>query len=302
LFTFLSSPIGTFLTLAALWGSSFSFMRIAAPALGTYGTSLARAGLGALLLFTFSWRESRKKNTPTQATQVQPQAKIATRHYVVVGILNSALPFLLFNTAATQLPSNISAVLNSSTPLFGFVLSILFLKEAFSWKAFCGVLLGILGVIVVKGVGASSQYPLLPIVLCLIATFCYACAGIYSRLFLSQASAKDIAAYSLLYASLILLPLAIWFDFPHLVWSQVFQPQVIISVLGLAGLCSALAYFLYFRLLNLWGPTKTATVTFVIPLFGVVWAYFLLGEIPTHHVLAGGVLVILGTTLILKKN
>lgn len=287
----LTHPINQFILLAALWGGSFSFMRILSPVLGTYGTSFIRSLLGASFLLLFL----------AKAQQIKPKAGIALKHYVVVGLLNSAIPFILFNYAAHSLPSNISAILNSSTPFFGFVLGLMFLNERFSWRALGGIVLGIIGVVVVRGGLTGQSLDLLPILACLCATCLYACAGVYSKRFLSQAQPLQLASFSLLSSALVLFPLALVIDAPTIDWQQASHLNIILSALGIAGLCSSLAYVLYFRLINAWGPTKTVSVTFVIPIFGAMWGFVLLGETPTLNVLLGGVCVVAGTALILRR-
>jgi drug/metabolite transporter (DMT)-like permease len=287
----ITHPIYQFILLAALWGGSFSFMRILSPVLGTYGTSFIRSFLGASFLLLFL----------VKTQQIKPKAGIDLKHYFVVGLLNSAIPFILFNYAAHSLPSNISAILNSSTPFFGFVLGLSFLNERFSWRALAGIALGIIGVVVVRGGLNGQALALLPILACLCATCLYACAGVYSKHFLSKAEPLQIASFSLLSSALVLFPLALLIDAPSIDWQQATRINIVLSVLGIAGLCSSLAYVLYFRLISTWGPTKTVSVTFVIPIFGAMWGFLLLGETPTLNVLLGGVCVVAGTALILRR-
>jgi drug/metabolite transporter (DMT)-like permease len=286
------NPLFIFILLAALWGGSFSFMRIITPVLGTYGASFFRAflaAIGLLLILIF-------------LKKLKPKPGISFYHYAVVGLLNSALPFMLFNYASHQLPSNVSAILNSSTPFFGFILGLVWLKESFRWRSLLGILLGISGIVVVRGIGSLDQLPVLPILACLLATSFYAGASVYSRIYLPSAESIQIATFSLICAALFLFPIFSFTDLPHIQWNQFFTVPIILSTLALSLLGSAMAYFLYFYLIKIWGPTKTVCVTFVVPLFGVIWGYLLLHEIPTSQIWSGGTLIILGTFLIIKKN
>jgi drug/metabolite transporter (DMT)-like permease len=273
--------------LAAIWGASFLFMRIVSPVLGPSVTADSRVLIGGLFLVaifavrgpSLHWRRH-------------------WRRYAIIGIVNSAVPFLLYAFAALHIPASYSAILNSTAPLFGMVLSAVWLAERPSGWNLLGVLLGMAGVGMITGLGpiAVTSAVLAAVAACLGATLCYAIAGVYMRLRASDLGVAEVAGASQLVAGLVLLPAAVAFP-PR----DPITPLVAGCALALALLCSAVAYLLYFRLLADCGPTRALTVTFLIPVFGLLWGMLFLGEAITAGMLAGCGLVMGGTALVVRR-
>jgi drug/metabolite transporter (DMT)-like permease len=274
--------------LAAIWGASFLFMRVLAPILGpilTAGSRSLIAGLFLVLVFQFMrTRLDWKKNL---------------RHYLVVGALNSALPFALFSWAALYIPSAISSIVNALTPLWGAIFGALILGEALTARKIGGIAVGIAGVVVIAlfGTGASRAdlgAELLPVLACLLATLCYGFTGAYIRRWAKGVPSRAMTASSLLVAGLILLvPSAL--TAPAL--SSVTPATWGLAVL-FALLCSALAYLMYFRLLASAGLTPALSVTLLIPVFAFLWSWIFLGETLRPAAFGGAALVLGGTLFI----
>lgn len=260
------SPVDIFrmLSLAAIWGASFLFMRIIAPVIGTIPTaffrvSIAAVGLLVILgLMRISWDFKGKLKT-----------------LMLLGVINSGIPATLYSVAAQVLPAGYSAIFNATTPLMGVLIGGLFFSEKLTTAKLAGVFLGLFGVGVLTRAGpvAFDMQLLLGALACLLATTCYGFAGFLARRWLDQAGGLDSrlsAVGSMLGATLFLLPL--------FGYSVVTQPpaswggwDVWLSLLGLGLGCTAFAYIIYFRLLSSIGPVKSMTVTFMIPPFGVLW-------------------------------
>ncbi|WP_085585032.1 MULTISPECIES: DMT family transporter [unclassified Pseudomonas] len=289
------SPVDIFrlLSLAAIWGASFLFMRIIAPVIGTVPTaffrvSIAAVGLLVILgLMRISWDFKGKLKT-----------------VMLLGLINSGIPATLYSVAAQVLPAGYSAIFNATTPLMGVLIGGLFFSERLTAAKLGGVFLGLLGVGVLTRAGpVAFDLPLLMGALaCLLATTCYGFAGFLARRWLDQAGGLDSrlsALGSMLGATLFLLPL--------FGYSALTQPpaswggwNVWLSLLGLGLACTAFAYILYFRLLSSIGPVKSMTVTFMIPPFGVLWGALFLDEPLSLAHLYGGVLIALALWLVLK--
>jgi drug/metabolite transporter (DMT)-like permease len=272
------------LALAAIWGASFLFMRIVAPALGPVVTAELRtliAGVALALYFAL--------------VGINAEWRRFGRHYVVVGILSSALPFLLWAYAALSLPAGLLSVLNATAPMFGAVCSALILRERLSARRIAGLVVGVLGVALLSRpeAGAALHYP--AIIGALAACFCYGLVATYIKRWASQVPSRSMAAGSQLAAGILLTPLI-----P--LWPPMAPPTplVVASILALGLVCSAIAYLLYFRLIADIGATGALTVTYLIPVFGVLWGVLFLGETVSLSMLAGGVLVILGTVFVLR--
>lgn len=273
------------LLLAALWGGSFLFMRVAAPVLGAVPTAFLRVLLGALGLVGV-----------VLALRVPRQFAGLLWATMTLGALNSGVPFLLFAAAATVLPAGYSAILNATTPLMAALIGLAAFGERLGAVKAAGLALGLLGVAVLTRSGpVQIDAPMLAgVAACLAATACYALAGFLTRRWITQRGGLDsrlVALGSQCGAIALLLPFAAWHAFAQpLSWVEV-PPGVWAAVLALGLLCTSWAYVLYFRLIADIGPVKAMTVTFVIPLFGVLWGGLFLGEAVTAaHALGGGLI------------
>ncbi|MFA6507538.1 MAG: DMT family transporter, partial [Treponemataceae bacterium] len=218
-----------FILLAAIWGSSFIFMRSLAPILGPVVTALVRtlvAGIFLTALFsTLRTKMDWRKNF---------------RHYLIVGLLNSGIPFVLYSFAATRLPTSIPAIVNALTPLWGAVFSALILADPLTPRKLVGLALGVSGValIALRGSGLSVPPDPIAVVACVAATVCYGIAGSYIKRWASSVPSRSITAASLTFAGICLIPFALAFPPP--------ATQIPLSVWSIAAafslLCSALAY------------------------------------------------------------
>ncbi|MHC8386044.1 DMT family transporter [Pseudomonas sp. LB3P14] len=289
------NPVDTLrlLSLAAIWGASFLFMRIIAPVIGTIPTaffrvSIAAVGLLVILgLMRISWDFKGKLKT-----------------VMLLGVINSGIPATLYSVAAQVLPAGYSAIFNATTPLMGVLIGGLFFHERLTTAKLGGVFLGLFGVGVLTRAGpvAFDMELLMGALACLLATTCYGFAGFLARRWLDQAGGLDSrlsALGSMLGATLFLLPL--------FGYSVISQPpaswggwNVWLSLLGLGLVCTALAYIIYFRLLSSVGPVKSMTTTFLIPPFGVLWGALLLDEPLSMAHIYGGVLIAAALWLVLK--
>ncbi len=281
-----SADVARLVALAAIWSLSFIFMRVVAPPLGPVWTAALRVliGGGALLAWlALSGRD--------------PQLRAHWRAYLVIGVVNSALPFFLFAHAALTLPASYMAILNAMVPLFAVVLAAIWLDEPLTAGRILGIAAGIGGVALVTGAGAieMTAQAWLAVGACLFATLCYATSAVGIKLRGGALSPYAIAAWSQVFAGLALLPPAAIFP-PTGPWTLL----VVACLLALALLCSAVAYLLYFRLIGDIGPTRTSTLTFLLPAFGIVWGVVLLDETITATMLAGALLIVCGTAAVLR--
>jgi drug/metabolite transporter (DMT)-like permease len=272
--------------LGAIWGGSFALQRIAVPVLGAnlvaFGrllfASVAMLALIALLQKPLEWRKR-------------------WRDYLVLGALNSAVPFWLFAHAAPHLPSGYSAVMNATTPLFAVLLA---------WQAGAkpsgsklgGVVLGLIGVSLIAsfGVVALTTPTVLAFAGALLAGALYAVAALETRRRFNGSDPLVIAAGTLSASTLMLAPVSV-IDLPTATYTW---PAV--GALLLIGLvCTAIAYALYFALLRDAGPERATTVTLLVPVFAMVWGALLVGESITTIDVFGASLVLLSVALVFEK-
>lgn len=272
------------LTLAALWGASFLFMRMGAGEFGAVALAATR-GAGAILLLL-----------PLLLWQRQIGALRAHwRPIFILGITNSALPFLAYSYAALSITAGLSAIFNAASPLFAAVIAALWLKDRLTPARMLGLAIGFGGVVWLAWDKASFK----PggsgwaVVACVAATMLYGFSANYTKRMLAGVPPMAVAAGSQLSAALVLaLPAWIW-------WPAAAPSAVAWWAAGLlAVVCTGAAYVLYFRLIAHVGPANAITVTFLIPVFAVAWGWLLLDEALTPAMAVGCAVIVLGTGLV----
>ena len=281
-----AQDIARLLCLAAIWGGSFVFMRIAAPVLGPLVTADLRVLLAGLLLIGYF-----------RIIRFDPDWRRFWKHYLVVGVVNSAIPFSLYSYAALHIPASYSVILNATAPLFGAVFAAIWLGDALTLRKAAGLALGTFGVVLVArapGTQLDASF-LRAVAACLTAAMCYGLMGVYIKRRAGAVPSMAMAGVSQLMAGIALLPLAL-----ATTREAIPGAAVILSVVALAVLCSAVAYLLYFRLITDVGPARALTVTFLMPVFGMTWGAMFLGESVTAGMLAGCALVVAGTFIVLR--
>jgi drug/metabolite transporter (DMT)-like permease len=271
------------LALGAIWGASFLFMRVAVPVLGPELLVLLRALLAALFLSAVAlvWRRPL-------------HWRMHGRHFLTLGLLNSALPFVLWAHAAGALPATLLSVLNATAPIWGAVVGAAWARQRPAARVLVGLVLGLAGVAVLVGVESLALAPGSgwAVAAALAASLCYGLSTTYAR---AAPGVEPLANAhgSMWAAALWMLPL--WLATAQPVPTP--TPTVAGAALALGVVCSGVAYLLYFRLLADIGPVRTLTVTFLIPVFGTLWGVVFLDERVGWHTLAGGMLVLCGTAL-----
>ncbi|MEH7452616.1 DMT family transporter [Gottfriedia acidiceleris] len=274
------------LSLAALWGASFLFIRIASPVFGPILTIQGRVIIAAIALVLHM-----------VITKKSLHFKKRWRQYLIIGALNAAIPFTLIATSALYLPASMSSILNSLTPLFTALVVFLWTKERLSIRKLTGIIVGVFGVILLVG---WSSIPFtydvkIAIGLAVLSTISYGVAGVYAKKAFTLVAPLSIAAGQQIGAAILLLP----FTFLNFTASiDKVSGVAILAVLGLALFCTAVAYLLYFYLIESVGPTKTLSVTFLIPVFGIMWGVLILKERITLGMLFGFLVILCGVFLI----
>ena len=271
------------LGLAAIWGASFMFMRISAPAFGPVALVEIRVLFGALVLAPFVW-------TALRATDLKPWLG----KLLLLGALNTALPFALFAYASLTLPAAATSILNGTMPLWGFAIAAAFGLEPLSTWRFVGLVLGVAGITMVTGDPQLSGTPeaIRALGAGILAAFMYGIAANYARVTLKALPSTVVAFGGQVGAAVVLAP-ALPFLWPAA------MPSVgqWAAALTLAVLCTGIAYALYFKLISAVGAAKAMTVAFIIPVFGMLWGFLFLHEEISARMLVGCAIVLVGTAL-----
>lgn len=281
-----SAWLGEFVLLAGLWGASFLFMRLGAAEFG----ALPTAGLRVALATVFMW--------PLLLHQGQWPA--LRRHWKAIllgGVVNSAVPFSLFAWAVLHITTGLTSILNATTPLFGALVAWLWLGERIQRLRSVGLVLGFVGVALLAwrapgGAGLQSDSALWAMGACLLAAGFYALGASYARRYLTGIPPLATATGSQLGAALGLALPTLWF------WpAQMPGLRSWAAIGAIALLCTGIAYILYFRLIAQAGPSRALAVTFLSPVFALVYGAVFLGERVTPWMLGCGLVIVCGTLL-----
>ncbi len=276
-----------FLLLAAIWGASFLFMRVAAVEVGALPTAAIRVAIASLFLLPLMlakghWAALRQHWKPV----------------LFVGVLNSGVPFALYSFAVLHISTGFSSILNATVPLFGALVAWVWLGDKPGLSRTVGLAIGFGGVVLLAGgqasftPNASGIAPAWAVLACLLATSCYALSASFTKKHIPSLPPLVTATGSQIGATLALAVPALWF-----------RPQQLPSatawgaLLTLGVLCTGIAYVLYFRLIDRAGPSRALTVTFLIPVFAIAYGVLLLDEAITPWMLLCGAIVMAGTAL-----
>lgn len=272
------------LLLGGIWGGSFLFMRVAAPHFGPAPLVQVRLALGSLVLLPFLWRA---------------RARLTRAHwlrFIGVGALSSAVPFMLFAWGAERAPAGIGAIANSMTALFATLVAFACFGEKIGRQRSMALVAGFVGVVVLASGDTAGAEVGLAATAGTLAALCYGIAANLIKHYLTDLPATAVASGTLLCAALMVVPLAVatWPSAPIPAMSWV--NAVLLGVLS-----TGLAYGLYFRLIGRVGASRAATTTYLVPLFGVAWAWLFLGEPATPTMVVSGALI-LGSVIVSQRN
>jgi drug/metabolite transporter (DMT)-like permease len=274
------------LSLAALWGASFLFMRVAVPSFGPIVLADARVALAGVVLFAYS-----------AAVGARPVLRERWRDYLLLGSVNAALPFSLLAAAQLEIEASLAAVLNAMAPLFGALVAAVWLGERVAVAARFGLVLGVLGVALVVGLSPFEIDAtfVLAVLACLAAAFAYGIGANIVRVRFKGEPPLSMAVGQQLAAAVVLLPLV-----PAMPLRATPDAVDVLCVVALALASTGIAYLLYFRLLSELGATGGMTVIFVVPVFGVLWGAIFLDERIHLGTLLGGAVILLSVWLITR--
>lgn len=271
------------LVTAALWGGSFIVIRACVPLLGPAVLTEARVGLAAIFLLLIGKGLRKKFNLFKHA-----------KHFIILGFLNAAFPFFLFAYSAQYLPGSLLSIINAASPSWGFIFACFMRRERCTGSKVIGLILGVIGVVLLVdlprlGLEGSS---FLPYLCALIASMSY---GLASNV---AANSRQIDAFqntlgSMSYSALILIPLMFLFPVNGEINVDMFGILVLFGVV-----CTGMAFLIYFKLIESVGSSSALTVTFLIPVFGVIWGVIFLDEKVGPNIFLSIAFIIYGTILV----
>jgi drug/metabolite transporter (DMT)-like permease len=280
------SPLDLFLlvVLGAIWGASFLFIRIGAPALGPVPMVELRLLLASAALLALAYLR--------RDAVLRPER---WRQFLVQGTVNNVIPFVTIASAELFITAGLGAILNATTPFFTVIVNAIWRRRRPSFGQVIGTLVGFLGVVVLVGVGSLDlgRGVLLGVILSLVGALSYGIAAVYASRKLRDLRPIEVSVNQLIVSGILLAPVAVATR-----TTTDPKPDVIVSVLALALLGTAIGYLIYFRLIQSAGPTRASTVTLLIPPFGVFFGNVVLGEPVGAGLVAGLALILVGIALV----
>jgi drug/metabolite transporter (DMT)-like permease len=276
-----------FILLAACWGGSYLFIRLTVgyvtPMVMTESRLIVGTiGIGLIALFNRDW-----------LSHLIPYRKDLSK-IIAISLFNSVIPFGLFAYAMQTLNAGLGAILNSTSPIWAAVIGAIWLKDRLSFSRIFGLMMGVVGIVILMWGKAhfSTGGLALPFICCMGLTFCY---GLASNLI--KVYGQDMHSMSLTFSSLFIgaamLAIPAWMELPQ----EPLPISVWVGILGLGIFSTAVGYILFFRLVKDTSPSIAISVTFLVPVFSVIWGFIFLDEQPTLQMFVGGLIIVLGTSL-----
>lgn len=275
--------------LAALWGPSFLFIKVAVAEVPPMTLVLGRVGIAAVLLTLLLLLQGKRL----------PKTRTIWRHLAVVAAVQNAIPFVLFSWGEQYIDSALASILNGTTPLFTIIIAHFFGKnDRLTTTKLLGVLIGFGGLLLLISPSFSDglQVTTLGLLAAALAAALYGVAIVYTRNNLTGMPALVAPAGQMILASLYLLPLSLLVERSYAL--PTLSLPVIGSLLALGVLGTAAAFIVYYRLLETASASYVSMTTYIIPVFGVILGVLVLNEQLTWHAYAGFALILLGVMIV----
>jgi drug/metabolite transporter (DMT)-like permease len=282
-----AADIVLLIALAAIWGSSYVFLRMVTPVMGVTHTLATRVILAAIVM-TLIFRSRNKFNG----------FKTYRRHYLVLGIFNILLPFSLITYSVSHLTTSLSAMLNATTPIFTMVISSVWLKERMNVTKLASIFVALSGLAVLLGwmpVELSGK-GIISILLSLLAAVSYGIGAVYTKLSIKKVNPLQTATGMIASAAVIMLPVLLLTPSGH----SIPATDIAISLMVFGVVCTAAGYTIYFRLISSAGASNTSMVSLLVPVFSVIWGLVFFGEQVTPALVIGLALILASLKILLS--
>lgn len=273
--------------LSVLWGGAYFFAGVAVRELPPLTVVLARVFIAAIALLPLFWYLGHSL----------PKSIVSWLPFFGMGVLNNVIPFGLIFAGQTHITVGLSSIINAMTPLFAVIVLASFQQERLTVNRFIGVLLGLVGVAVLRGFdGPVDAGQSLGIMLCIGAAISYAFAALWGRRFLAGVPAVKSATCQLMCSTLIMVVVVSIVDQP---WTLTLPSQKAIwSIVILAVFGTALAYIVFFKILTRAGAGNAMLVTLLIPITAMVLGNLFLDEAIKIKEIVGAVIIAAGLMFI----
>ncbi len=265
------------ISLAAIWGSAFMFIKISAVEFGPILLVTLRLLIAGLVFVPLLLKK-----------QNRLQFKPYLSSILIIAVVSNALPFTLFAFASLGATSNMLGILNGTTAFLTTFIAYFWLKEFISSKQIVGLFLGFIGVVILVN-PANGSSTILASMCALVGSLCYAFNGNYLQKYHQNSNKIVLIGWSMLFGGLLMLPLAV-FNLPN----QMPNFNSFLALLWLAVVSTGIGYLAYVRLLDRIGAVKTSTLTYLLPVFSIIWGAIFLNENITLIIFGGFMFVMMG--------
>lgn len=276
------------LFISAIWGASYIFMKVLSPVFGPVLSASLRMLVAALALFILFKIQNYKVHW-----------KRDYKLFFIIGLGSAAVPFMLYSYAALYIPASLSVILNSTSPMFGAIFAFLLLGDKLNPSKIVGLLFGTIGVIVVSSVTFSnSSFEIVAsIIACVLAATLYGVTGAIIKKYAQHIEPKALTLGGMLISGIAILPLVAISPITGEI-----TLKVVLLLIGFGIFSTAIPYIIYFKLLKEIGPVKALTTTYLMPVFGIVWAILILNEKLELNSVIGLIVILFGIYLLSRKK
>ena len=263
--------------LAAIWGSAFMFIKISAVDFGPILLVTLRLLIAGLVFMPFLLRKKKRSLFKSYLPAI-----------FIIAIVSNAIPFTMFAYASLGATSNMLGILNGTTAFLTTVIAYFWLKESVSLKQIVGLLLGFIGVLILVNPSNGST-TFIASMCAMIGSLCYAFNATYLQKYHSNSDKIVLIGWSMLFGGFFMIPLAS-FNLPD----AIPDTNSILALFWLAVISTGLGYLAYVRLIDRIGAVKTVTLTYLLPVFSIIWGAIFLQEKITSIILGGFIFVMMG--------
>ena len=271
--------------LGAVWGSAFMFIKISADDFGPILLVNLRLLLAGALFLPFLLRKKYLAHFKSHFPGI-----------LILSIFSNAFPFTMFSYASLGATSNMLGILNGTTAFMTMVVAYFWLKESITPKQIFGIILGFLGILVLVN-PANGSATLGASGFALVGALSYSFSGVYIQKYQLKANKFVLIGWAMLFGGLLLTPLS-FFNLPD----QMPDHNAIAALLWLGIVSTGIAYLGYIRLIEQIGAVRTSTVTYLLPVFSIIWGSIFLQEKITWIIFGGFIFVMIGMYFANNKN
>ena len=271
--------------LGAVWGSAFMFIKISADDFGPILLVNLRLLLAGALFLPFLLRKKYLAHFKSHFPGI-----------LILSIFSNAFPFTMFSYASLGATSNMLGILNGATAFMTMVVAYFWLKESISLKQMFGIILGFLGILVLVN-PANGSATLGASGFALVGALSYSFSGVYIQKYQLNANKFVLIGWAMLFGGLLLTPLS-FFNLPD----QIPDNNAIAALMWLGIVSTGIAYLGYIRLIEQIGAVRTSTVTYLLPVFSIIWGSIFLQEKITWIIFGGFIFVMIGMYFANNKN